>query len=201
MGPLEAMKTWDDMAIAGCNRFIKKVFSFIHLAKDSLIAEDQEEDTVIKARHLAIKKVTESLDGVRFNTAISSLMELLNSISGKSVSKGTVNTLLVMLSPLAPHLAEELWELMGNKDSIAYQVWPNYDEALLKNEVVNVVVQINGKKRSLLELPVSIDDASLKNNVISHMANSAYVVSDADKFITVRDKASGAPKLVNVISK
>ena len=200
MGPLEAMKTWDDQAITGSNRFIKKVYSIVSGAKDALVPEVEEAQDVVRARHEAIKRVTESMESIRFNTAISALMEFTNTISGKAVSRATVEALTVLVSPLAPHLAEELWNLLGHTNSIAYTSWPTFNETVLKKEVAQIVIQVNGKKRSLFELPIAIDDAALKDAVVAHMADTAYAVSTTDRFITVRDK-TGAPKLVNVICK
>ncbi len=199
MGPLEAMKTWDDKAIAGSARFLKKVWSLTMTAKDNFIAADQETTEVKKAINLAVKKVTDSLENIRFNTAVSNLMELVNTISGLAVSKETIEKLLILLTPLAPHISEELWSQLGHQQAVALASWPSVNEEFLKEDLVNVVVQVNGKKRALVPQPVQVDDLALKASIIAALADSSYQVSAEAKFITVRDKTSGAPKLVNII--
>jgi len=205
LGPLDAQKQWDSQAINGNFRFLKKVLSFVTANKDvgvrDVVAGDQESAETVKARHAVIKKVTEDIDNFRFNTAISALMEYVNTISKGDVSQETLEGLALLLSPFAPHLAEELWERLGHSETLAYEKWPEYDESFLKEEIVKVVVQINGKKRALVEVPADISEEDLKEKVISEMAGSKYIVTAEDRFITVFKPKTKVPKLVNVICK
>ena len=148
MGPLEAMKMWDSQAINGVFRFLKKVYSFVADAR-TFIPLEQESEDIVRAKHAVVKKVTENLDGLRFNTAISALMEFFNGLAYENVSKETVLDFVKLLSPFAPHLCEELWSLLGCKDSLAYEAWPKFDEAKLVKHTTTVVVQMSGKKRAM----------------------------------------------------
>lgn len=200
MGPLEGMKHWDSQAIMGNYRFLKRAWAFLEERK--FIESDAEDQEIVKARHAAIKKVTEDTDSLRFNTAIAGLMEFLNSIGAKDISRQTGEAFVVLLSPYAPHLAEELWEVLGNQPSVQNAPWPVFDESLLVKRSTTVVVQVNGKKRSSIEVAVNIDDEQLRQLIIEHMAGGQYPVDNALKFITVRDKKQdNLPKLVNVICK
>ncbi|NLF25929.1 MAG: class I tRNA ligase family protein, partial [Deltaproteobacteria bacterium] len=203
MGPLEAMKSWDSYAISGVYRFLKKAWNYVdsYLEGGCLdaVPEGQEQRSVTVLLHQTIKKVSDNLDGLRFNTVVSTLMEFLNGISNERVCRSTLEKFVLMLSPMAPHLAEDLWQRLGHTQSLAYEAWPEYDPAFLKQDVVTVVLQVNGKKRATLEVPVPISADALKAQIIEHMAGTNYQVSDGDKFITVFDSATKAPKLVNVI--
>jgi leucyl-tRNA synthetase len=135
------------------------------------------------------------------NTAISAMMECLNTLYNEKVSQVTVEKLLKLLNPFAPHLCEELWQRLGHKKTISYEPLPSFDAALLIDDEATVVIQVNGKKRGLVSVPLDIDDNSLKQAVMTEMQESQYPLEDGDKFITVRDKKSKKPKLVNVIMK
>ncbi|NDC36443.1 MAG: leucine--tRNA ligase [Proteobacteria bacterium] len=196
MGPLEASKPWDTKAIMGTFRFLRRVWN--------IVTADQEHGTVpfvtsTRSLHKAIARVTESLEGLRFNTAISGLMECLNEIGGKPLSKPTIETLLILLSPLAPHLSEELWQRLGYTTSISSVSWPTFDPALLKQDTVTVVVQVRGKKRATLDVPVDISEDALKRLVTEKMASTEYKVGEQDRFITVFQPGTTVPKLVNVV--
>jgi leucyl-tRNA synthetase len=199
MGPLEAMKTWDDKAITGCNRFIKKSFSFISSKLNELVSEEQESKEAKQLLHQTIHKVTESLDTIRFNTAVSHLMEFVNNVSSLNVSKKTLKDFTIMLSPLAPHVAEEMWNVLGNNESVVKANWPSCDPQLLQKDQVTLVVQIAGKKRATIDVATTISDDQIRDSVVKLMSGTNYEVKPVDKFITVRDKKSGVPKLVNII--
>ena len=205
MGPLEAMKMWDSQAIVGTSRFLKKAWAYVSgdeaAGSRPVIDEHEESKELLRARHAAVKKVTEGLDGLRFNTAISSLMELLNAMTYEQPSKATLETFVKLLAPFAPHLGEELWERLGHDQSIAYAAWPTYDPQCLKQDTVLVVVQVNGKKRATVEVPADVSEEALKEGVIAEMAATNYKVAATDRFITIFQSGTKTPKLVNVISK
>lgn len=199
LGPLEGTKPWDSKAIAGVNRFIKKFWNLVGAQIENGLASDEEQD-VKKSLAKCIKKVTESTENIRFNTAISALMECVNELSGKVLSKESVKNLLILISPYAPHLAEELNERLGEKESISKESWPAFDEALLVSDEINVVVQIKGKKRANVLVSKSISENDLKQSVVTAISKTQHNVSLDDRFIIVRDKKSGDVKLVNVIN-
>ena len=149
MGPYDQGGPWNPNGVTGCKRFLDKVWA---LANGKLSEIDPG---VIEAKLLnkAIKKVGEDLEDFKFNTAISTLMVLTNELSSlDEPSKRSVELLLLLLAPFAPHLAEELWEKLGNKGSIHVQVWPEYDQKLTEDEIVTIVVQVNGKVRANIEM-------------------------------------------------
>lgn len=203
MGPLDAGRPWDYKAITGNVRFLRRAFSFVTANKDAgfrdVVASDVEPLEVKKAIHKAVKKVGEDVEALRFNTPISTLMELLNTIGDKPVSKETLEKFTLILCPFAPHLAEELWERLGNKAPASLAQWPSFDPELVVDAVVTVVIQILGKKRATIEVAPSIAEEDLKAKVIEAMADTAYKVTASDRFITVFNPGTKIPRLVNVI--
>lgn len=127
------------------------------------------------------------------------MMEFLNTAGDKPVSKDTLEKFVAVLSPFAPHLAEELWERLGHTTAVSVAPWPAFDPSLVQDEVVTVVIQIGGKKRATVEVPPGIGDADLKAKVIEAMAGSSYKVGSQDRFITVYMTGTTIPRLVNVV--
>ncbi len=205
MGPLDAGRSWDSKAMMGNYRFLKRCWAFVTSNKDSgfrdLVDEGVESLEVKKVLHKAIQKVGDDIEGLRFNTSISTMMELLNAITDKPVSKKTLDVVTLLLAPLAPHTAEELWERLGNTSCASLSSWPTYDPALVKDDVVTVVIQIGGKKRATVDVAPDITDQDLKACVVSAMAGTAYKVTDANRFITVFNPGTKIPRLVNVLSQ
>jgi leucyl-tRNA synthetase len=205
MGPLDTSRPWDPKAISGNARFLRRSFNLVVGGKESgfrdVVAPEAEAPEVKKALNKAIKKIGEDLEALHFNTPISTLMELLNTVGDKPVSKDTLEKFTLILCPFAPHLAEELWERLGNKAPASLAPWPAFDLALVVDDIVTVVIQILGKKRATIEVAPSIDEASLKAAVIAAMQDTAYKVSADDRFITVFNPGTKVPRLVNVIVK
>lgn len=205
MGPIDCSRIYDAKAIMGIHRFLKRSHTFV--TNGSLtgiretIPETEESRDVIRAVNKAIKKVGEDYEEMRFNTAISSMMELLNFLVNEKVSKSTLEKFALILAPSAPHLAEELWERLGHTKTLAYEAFPTYDESALVVDTVPVVIQVNGKKRGLIEVSPQIDEASLKSAVIQKMSTTEFKVAEGDRFITVVQPGTKTPKLVNVIAK
>ena len=205
MGPLDVSRVWDSRAIVGVQRFLRRAWTFVTGPGDSLVrttveAAGESKD-LQKALHRLIHKIGGDIESMSFNTAISSMMEFLNGVYDKPISLESLKKFVLVLSPFAPHAAEELWQRLGNKKSLAYETWPTYDESLLKDDVVTVVVQVNGKKRALVEVDVAISEAALKALVIGRMAATEYKVSESDQFFTVKAAGSNVPKLVNIVKR
>src|SRR5437660_10408509 len=117
----------------------------------------------LRRLHQTIKKVTEDLDGMRFNTAISAMMEFANFLTKlEDRPRSALQTLVLLLSPFAPHLCEELWSALGHSDTLAYETWPAYNEALTRSELIEVPVQINGKLRGKVTVSADIDEDGVK---------------------------------------
>ncbi|MBN8548488.1 MAG: leucine--tRNA ligase [Deltaproteobacteria bacterium] len=202
-GPLDTGRVWDPKAITGNYRFLKKAWAFVTDNRDSGIrdvVEDGKDSLVaLKAIHRVVKKVTHDIEGLEFNTAISAMMEFLNTAGGEQVSKSTLEKFVLILSPFAPHIGEELWQRLGHSKTLAYEPWPTFDEKLLEEETVVVVIQVNGKKRALVEVAADISQEALNQAVIEKMAGTDYKVSSANRFITVFRSGTAIPKLVNVM--
>jgi len=157
MGPLEAMKPWNTRGVEGITRFLDRVW---RLAVDedgstsAALSSDVPTPEIVRALHQTIQKVTEDVEGLRFNTAISQMMILVNELTPlERRPRPAIEALVLLLAPFAPHLAEELWQRLGHPESLAYQPWPEFDPALALSETVTVAVQVNGKLRATLELP------------------------------------------------
>ena len=159
MGPLEMSKPWNTRSIEGVRRFLERTWRLVVQTDNDAIHGDWQEGSgpVEQLVHQTVKGVTEDVDNLRFNTAISKMMVLVN---GMTAAKGhyreAVERLLVMLAPFAPHLCEELWSRLGHTDSISHVPWPGYDEALCVRDMVTLVIQINGKKRDAFEAPADL---------------------------------------------
>jgi leucyl-tRNA synthetase len=183
MGPLEAVKPWSMRGVEGVYRFLGRVWRlFIDDRAETLKLSDAVRDVppdraTLRKLHQTIQKVTEDLEGMRFNTAISAMMEFTNYLTPQSErSRSVLEPFVLLLSPFAPHLGEELWRALGHTQSLAYEAWPKYDPALTKEDEVEVPVQVNGKLRTKLTVPAGIAEASLRelavadSKVKEHMA-------------------------------
>ncbi len=153
MGPLEKTKPWSMNGVKGVYNFLSKAYKTF--ADTSLYSEDSEETT--KLLHKTIKKVTSDLEEMKFNTAVSAMMIFTNHVAKeKKFSKETAQTFALILSPMAPHAGEEIWKLCGNEKTLAYEAWPKFDEALAKDDLITMAVQVMGKTRATLDVPADI---------------------------------------------
>ncbi|MCY4643052.1 MAG: leucine--tRNA ligase [Bacteriovoracales bacterium] len=151
MGPLEKVKPWQMNGVKGIFGFLNRVYRFFTPQENRSLAEERAQ--TLKLLHKTIKKVGDDIEAMRFNTAISQLMIFTNHcLKEKAVSAQTAETFALLISPFAPHLGEELWELCGKSSSNAYEPWPSYDPDLAKDDLVTMAVQFNGKTRGTIEL-------------------------------------------------
>ena len=165
MGPLDIIKPWDDKGVKGVYNFLARTFRFF--ANSENITEGPESKEILKGLNQAIKKVEGDIENLRFNTAISAMMIFLNLASKQGkVTRDTADTFTKILSPFAPHLAEELWHMHGNKNTIAYEPWPEVNEEYLKEDTFEYPVSVNGKLRFKIELPVSMDKEEIGRIVL-----------------------------------
>ena len=164
LGPLEQMKPWNPRSVGGVHRFLSRVWRLLcdeDGLSDNVVHADPDEATQ-RELHKAIKKVTEDTDALRFNTAIAAMMELTNFLYKQdAVPRSVATTLAQLLSPYAPHLAEELWERLGHQPAVANADWPTWDEALLVEDTIEIAVQVMGKVRGRVTIApdASEDDA------------------------------------------
>ncbi len=156
MGPLEASKPWNTRDIVGVNRFLRRIWrNFVDEESGSLLVSDAAPtDDQMRGLHRTIERVTSDMERLSFNTAIAGLIELLSEwVSLDAIPRSLAGPFVLMLAPLAPHMAEELWQRLGNETSLAYEPWPTVEEKWLVDESIKLAVQVNGKVRSTISVP------------------------------------------------
>jgi len=156
MGPLESMKPWSTRGVEGITRFLDRVWRVI-VGEDGTLnhAVTSDEPSLEQRRllHQTIKKVTEDVEALRFNTAISQMMIFTNEMTKlERRPRALLEPFVLLLSPFAPHLSEELWERLGHVPSLAHQPWPSFDPALVVSDRMTIPIQVNGKLRGRIEL-------------------------------------------------
>lgn len=158
MGPLEAVKPWQANQLMGVVRFRDKIFNLVRSQVQQNSLQEKCEGELLRDMHKVIKKVSGDIDRLGFNTAISSLMIYVNSLTAAakgSKSQGlpreAVEALVLLVSPMAPHVAEECWQLLGHEGSLAYHPWPTYQEELCADATCTITLQVNGKMRGTFE--------------------------------------------------
>ncbi len=154
MGAFDQAIPWSTNGARGCKRFLDRVWRLMDMVTD----DQGYSDGLMAEMHMTIKKVTEDYDSMKFNTAIAAMMSLVNSFyAAGSVTRGELETLLVLLNPVAPHITEEMWQRLGHAQSIAVSAaWPEYDEEKTKKDEVEIAVQICGKVRARLMIPATL---------------------------------------------
>lgn len=192
MGPFENTIAWDPSSINGIYHFLKRVWALQDkLGEDMLSAKD------LKIMHKTIKKVTEDIENIKFNTAVAALMEWLNYLGRKEkVSTEEYKTFLLLLAPFAPHITEELWEVCGEKYSIHLKSWPKFDNKYLEEDQISITVQVNGKVREILAVPnnliedkAEVERMALENEKVkkflkgSNIKNVVYVSGKVLNFV------------------
>jgi leucyl-tRNA synthetase len=184
LGPLEQVKPWNTNGIEGISRFLGKVWRLVweENGTSPRNSSGMTDEAVLKRMHKAIRKVTEDTEQLKFNTAISEMMVLVNELHKSGCySREAVETVLILLSPYAPHITEELWETLGNGLSISVAQWPVFDPALATDNVVTIAVQVNGKLRGTFEAPVQcpkeqlIEEAKKVESVMKFLEGQAIV--------------------------
>jgi leucyl-tRNA synthetase len=158
MGPLEAVKPWQTAQVPGVVRFQNRLYNVVNAAAKSKTADMDEETT--RLLHKTMKKVSEDIESMSFNTAISALMVLTNHLVSLEdrVPLEAAESLALMVSPFAPHLGEECWSILGHTDTLAYHPWVKFEEKLCVDDVINMGVQVNGKSRGQITIPADADE-------------------------------------------
>ncbi len=171
MGPIDAAKPWDPNGIEGSKKFIDRVY---RLYAESNKIQEKDNKNLERIYHYTVKKVTKDYENMDFNTAISQMMIFINECyKNDIVPKEYAFGFLQLLNPIAPHITEELWQLLGNNSSIAYSAWPNYDEEKVKEDTFNLPIQVNGKLRANIDIPINLSEDEVKE--IAHKQVSSYL--------------------------
>lgn len=199
MGPLEASIAWSTKGLDGARRFLDRVWRLFVEENGELnpkIVDDPETDTLERVYHQTVKKVTEDYEALRFNTAISQLMVFINeAYKAPVLPKVYMEGFVKLLSPVCPHIAEELWEKLGHNNTIAYEAWPAYDEAKLVEDEVEIVIQVNGKVRAKLHVP-----ADATKEQLEQLAMEDEKIKEQIEGKTVRKVIAVPGKLVNIVA-
>jgi leucyl-tRNA synthetase len=210
MGPLEQMKPWSMRGVEGVSRFLARVWRLIMSENQAgawqLSPAVQEVDlsrAQLKVTHATIKKVTNDIETLSFNTAIAQMMIFVNAFipqrGTETIPLAALRTFLVLLNPFAPHLSSELWETLhakfkGSRRDITEQAWPTYDERWLAEHEIEIVVQVNGKVRDRIKMPISATDEEIKEAALGSSKIRELIGGKTIRKVVVIPK-----KLVNIV--
>jgi leucyl-tRNA synthetase len=197
MGPLEASIAWSTTGLDGSRRFLDRIWRLFVEGNGQLnpkIQDGEEASNLEKVYHQTVKKVTEDYEGIRFNTAISQLMVFINeSYKATVLPKDYMEGFVKLISPIAPHLAEELWEKLGHAGTVSYEAWPAFNEAKLVDDEVEIVVQVNGKVKAKLMVANDATKEALEQIAMEE-------IKDQIEGKTVRKVIAVPGKLVNIVA-
>ncbi|MDY7011763.1 MAG: leucine--tRNA ligase, partial [Planctomycetota bacterium] len=199
MGPLEASKPWNTRDVPGVHRFCRRVWRMICGEEEtqSLLTDKAGDEKVERALHKLIKKVGSDIEAMKFNTAIAAMMEFVNVVFKTGViSKTQAGRFVLVLAPLAPHLAEELWQQLGHERSLAHESWPVYNESLLVKATVELAVQVNGRMRGRITVPADAGEDDIITTALDEPK-----VAEAVEGKTVVRKIVVPGRLVNLVVK
>ncbi len=177
LGPVEQSKPWDTNGIDGCHRFLKKFWTLFHRRDGEQTLDDGEPSAEeLKAVHKLTKKVTQDIEQFSYNTSIAAFMICVNELGQlKCHNRSLLRTLVVLIAPFAPHVAEELWEQTGGEGSVCDAAWPEWDESLLVESQVQLTISFNGKARFRMQFPANADNASIEQAVLADERSAKYV--------------------------
>ncbi|TAF72315.1 MAG: leucine--tRNA ligase [Bacteroidetes bacterium] len=196
LGPLELSKPWSTSSISGVSRFLRNVWKMFYDESGKLLLTDEApNDKELKVLHKTIKKVEEDIERFSFNTSVSTFMVCVNELSDLKCHKRTIlSDFLIILAPYAPHIAEELWEAMGNKNGISYAIFPKYDEKYLVESSFEYPISINGKVRHKMNFPANMDLKEVENQALASAEIIKWLEGKAPKKVIVVPN-----KIVNVV--
>jgi leucyl-tRNA synthetase len=198
MGPLDVSRPWDTRAVVGQYRLLQRLWRNVvdEATGEVTVVDTEPDEQTLRALHKAIDGVRQDLAGLRFNTAIAKITELNNHLTkvGGAVPRSVAESLVLLVAPLAPHVAEELWRKLGRTDTVVHQDFPVADPAYVVDESVTCVVQIKGKVKARLEVSPTISDAELEKVALADEKVVAALEGAGIRKVIVR-----APKLVNIV--
>ncbi|MBO1005290.1 leucine--tRNA ligase [Pseudogracilibacillus auburnensis] len=198
MGPLDADVAWSTTGLDGARRFLDRTWRLV-INEDGKLSDkivDEHDGTMERVYHETVKKVTKDYDDLHFNTAISQMMVFVNEgYKAEKISKQFMEGFVKLLYPVAPHIGEELWDRLGNEDTITYEAWPTYDEAKLVEDEVEVVIQVMGKVRSKMKVAKDISKDDLETEALEDERIKQWIEGK-----TVRKVIVVPGKLVNIVA-
>ena len=199
MGPLEQVKPWNTRSVDGVHRFLARAYRLVidpdTGERSAAVTDEPPTREQARVLHATVQKVTDDVEGLRFNTAIAAMMEFVNAATKwDAVPRETAETFALLLAPFAPHLAEELWRVLGHDQSLATAPWPEADPDLLKQDSIEIAVQVNGKLRGTVEV-----DADAGRDAMLHAARAEPNVAKYLEEGTVRKEVAVPGRLVNFV--
>jgi len=202
MGPLEAIKPWNMQGVEGVYRFLQRTWRMMidnetgKVSQGVMGGEKDADEETLRLLHQTIKKVTYDIENFSFNTAISAMMIFVNHLSKKEIRpKEIVEKFLLILAPFAPHIAEELWQLLGHTESLAYETWPEYNPDLVKEKEIELAVQVNGKIKDRIVIAADAGEEQIEQEAL---ASERVVAAMAGK--TPRKVIVVKSRLVNIVT-
>ena len=175
LGPIEQSKPWDVAGIDGCHRFLRKFWNMVSSVSCDSVATDPTAEE-LKSLHKLIKKVTQDIEAFSYNTAISAFMICTNELSQlKCKNKDVMQTLVILIAPFAPHIAEEQWEMLGQEGSVCDAQWPKWNEEYLVENQIKMGVQFNGKVRFEMQFAADADNQTIEQAVREDERTAKYV--------------------------
>ena len=199
LGPVEQSKPWDTNGIDGCHRFLKKFWGLYYSRDGQFLPTDSEQATPeqLKSVHKLIKKVSQDIEHFSYNTSISAFMICVNELGQlKCHNKELLKTIVVLIAPFAPHIAEELWEALGEQGSVCDAQWPKHNEEYLVESQMQLTISFNGKARFQMQFAADADNASIQEQVLADERTAKYLEGKQVMKVIIVPK-----KIVNVVMK
>ena len=195
LGPIEQDKPWNTEGIIGVHNFLKKFWKLFYDGKEFLVLDESPSQDSLRVLHKAIKKINQDIERYSFNTCVSSFMICVNELSAlKCHSRKILEPLIILLSPFAPHISEEIWSVLGNHESIEYVPYPKFEEKFIQEFKKNYPVSFNGKTRYMLELPLDLSKNEIEDIVLKEARTEKYLQGGKPKKIIVVHS-----KIINIV--
>ena len=196
LGPLEQFKPWNTNGISGVNNFLRKLWRLFHNAENNFVISDAEATKEeLKTLHRTIKKVQEDVEAFSFNTSVSTFMVCVNELTAQKCNKRSVlEPLVILMCSYAPHISEELWELLGHTDGVTYQEFPKFEASHLVESSHTYPVSFNGKMRFKMEFPLDMDKAEIEKQILAHEKSVHYLEGKSPKKVIIVPK-----KIINIV--
>jgi len=198
MGPLDASKPWNTRDVIGVHRFLQRLWrNFVDEQSGRLkVVDDEPDEDQLRLLHKTIQRVTTDMQRMGFNTAIAALIELNNAVGKwERLPRAVAEPMVLLLSPMAPHIAEELWRKLGHEDTLAYEAWPEYDERRLVAETIEMPVQVKGKVRGKITVAADADEAAVREAALAEPNVARQIEGQAVRKVIVIPG-----KLVNIVA-
>ena len=194
MGPYDEAIAWDTSGLIGCSRFLKRVYQWITDMQTQTLEKAIDTIKLDYDTHILIRKITEDIENQKYNTCISSLMEYLNAYINKDIGKEYIKIYITLLAPFAPHIAEELWEILSETESVHKSIWPQFDESKLIQTEADYQIHINGKMRDIITVNAQLDNEAIQqkalesdkvNTIITDKTRIKKIIVNQDKKIVI----------------